>query len=107
MKYKASCPSSYIVYTAIVCNTNTHTHLNSIYWEEYYGTRDYPTLFHSSTPRLVDPANPANNVYLSGIGPYPRRKKASEYDLGDGDWSQFVSKVEYFDLEKSVEEIAR
>ena len=77
----------------------------SIYWEEYYSAGDYPTLFPSSTPRLVDPANPANNVYLSGIGPYPRKKKASEYDLGDGDWSEFESKVEYFDLEKSVEEI--
>ncbi len=66
--------------------------------------RDYPTLFPSSTPRLVDPTNPANNVYLSGIGTYPPNKRPSE---NEQDWSQFVEKVECFDLEKSVEEITR
>ncbi|XP_064392079.1 uncharacterized protein LOC135339747 isoform X1 [Halichondria panicea] len=75
-----------------------------IYWEDYYKARDYPTLFPSSTPRLVDPANPANNVYLSGIGTYPPNKRPSE---NEQDWSQFVDKVQYFDLEKSVEEITR
>ena len=77
----------------------------SIYWENYYNPGDYPRLFPSSPPRLVDPANPANNVYLSGIGPYPPKERARDYECGDGDWSQFVEKVEYFDLEKSVEEI--
>ncbi|XP_064392091.1 2'-5'-oligoadenylate synthase-like protein 2 [Halichondria panicea] len=79
----------------------------NIYWENYYNARDYPTLFPSSTPRLVDPANPANNVYQSGIGPYPPKKRPCDYERGDGDWSQFVDKVEHFDLEKSVEEITR
>nr|CAC82934.1 putative (2-5)A-2 synthetase [Suberites domuncula] len=82
-----------------------HRSMN-IYWEEYYRARDYPTLFRSSTPRLIDPANPANNVYQSGIGSYPKNQRSHDYaDCGDGDWSDFERKVEQFDLEKSVQEI--
>ena len=93
---------NYIMYTLY---ESTCMQFSSIYWENYYNARDYPTLFPSSTPRLVDPANPANNVYQSGIGPYPPKKRPCDYERGDGDWSQFVDKVEHFDLEKSVEEI--
>lgn len=38
------------------------------------------------TPRIVDPVNPANNVYLSGVGPDP-------YEVGDNDWGTFKKKV--------------
>ena len=39
-----------------------------------------------SLPRIIDPVNPANNVYLSGVGPDP-------YQVGDNDWGTFKSKV--------------
>ena len=39
-----------------------------------------------ATPRIVDPVNPANNVYLSGVGPDP-------YGIGDNDWGTFKGKV--------------
>jgi hypothetical protein len=38
------------------------------------------------TPRIVDPVNPANNVYLSGVGPDP-------YEVGDSNWGTFKRKV--------------
>lgn len=38
------------------------------------------------TPRIVDPVNPTNNVYLSGVGPDP-------YEVGDSDWGTFKKKV--------------
>ena len=77
----------------------------SIYWENYYRARDYPTLFPPNTPRLVDPANPANNVYRSGIGSYPPNDRSHDYDLGDGDWSEFARKIDNFNFEKTVAEI--
>ena len=46
------------------------------------------------TPRIIDPVNPANNVYLSGVGPDP-------YQVGDNDWGTLKWKVdEDIDLTK-------
>ena len=42
-------------------------------------------------PRIIDPANPANNVYLSGIG-------KSSYGPGDGRWSLFAQKIDTLNL---------
>ena len=38
----------------------------SVYWEVAYNIADYIGLT-PSPPRLIDPANPANNVWESGI----------------------------------------
>ena len=42
----------------------------SVYWADkagnFYKRSDYPDLL-PSRPRLIDPANPANNVWESGI----------------------------------------
>lgn len=43
------------------------------------------------TPRIIDPVNPANNMYLSGVGPV-------DYGPGDGKWSVFAKKVNSIDL---------
>ena len=42
-------------------------------------------------PRIIDPVNLANNVYLSGVGPDP-------YEVGVNDWGTFKRKVATIDL---------
>jgi len=49
-------------------------------------------------PRIIDPANPANNVYLSGIG-------RSEYGAGDGRWSVLAGKIGTLNLAITAEVI--
>ena len=44
-------------------------------------------------PRIVDPVNPANNLYLSGVGKDP-------YDDGSGRWEEFKVKVKSIKLDK-------
>ena len=40
----------------------------SVHWDgKYYRMADYRDLLPSSLPRVIDPANPANNVWESGI----------------------------------------
>ncbi len=63
-----------------------------MYWEEYYKRRDYPDLL-PSRPRIIDPANPTNNLYKTGIGP------------GDGDWTLFTRYIDSLDLTKTIDEV--
>lgn len=75
-----------------------------IYWEEYYKVSTYPTLFPRDKPRIVDPANPSNNLYRSGIAHSDKNKKARDYGEGSGDWSTFARFVDTLDLTKTVDE---
>lgn len=108
-RYKFSIPTSRThARTHTKCNGDLWTfHICSIYWEDYYRAGDYPSLFPRQCPRLVDPANPANNVYESGIGPYPANDRSEKYEYGNGDWVTFAAKIDLFDFEKSVGEINR
>lgn len=77
--------------------------LCSIYWEEYYKRRDYPHLFPNKCPRIVDPANPANNLHETGIiggSSY----SSYTYELGDGNWTEMVRKINSIDLTRTVEQ---
>ena len=74
-----------------ICYTlNECTHTCSVYWADghgdFYKRRDYTELL-PSRPRIVDPANPANNVWQSGIKGYQRGEKPSDYEGGDGNSS--------------------
>ena len=80
--------------------------LNSIYWEEYYERRDYPNLL-PARPRIIDPANPANNLYISGIHNCRPYEKACEYGPGDGNWTVFKREIGTLDLTKTVVEIGQ
>ena len=41
---------------------------HSVYWDGYFYNRgDYDDLRPGLLPRLIDPANPANNVWKTGI----------------------------------------
>lgn len=73
-----------------------------IYWEQCYSLRQYPSLVAPRPPRILDPANPANNLYFSGVGHYGSYEWRGEYDPGDGDWSVFVRNVQTLDLSKPV-----
>ena len=53
-----------------------------------------PNLFPTSLPRIVDPANPANNLYETGVA-----KKRGE--RGDG-WAELVANIESVDLREGV-----
>ena len=76
----------------------------SVYWETYYKRRDYPDLL-PSRPRIIDPANPSNNLYETGICSYRSNQRASDYEPGDGDWTVFKMNIGTLDLTKSVEEM--
>lgn len=52
-------------------------------------------------PRIVDPANPANNVYLSGIGPSPYGAR------GEGKWEKIAAKISSLDLTIPAERLMR
>lgn len=80
--------------------------LNSIYWEEYYKRRDYPNLL-PARPRIIDPANPANNLYITGISSYRPNERACDYGPGDGNWTVFKREIGTLDLTKKVAEIGQ
>ncbi len=72
----------------------TYNYFNSIRWEKYYNFRlrptPYPRLYIPSErePRILDPANPTNNLYKTGI---------------NGNWTQLVANIDTIDLTKPVE----
>lgn len=82
--------------------THTHTH-TSIYWEHYYSLTLYPSLVPSKVPRIIDPANPSNNLYDTGIGYYCANEKSSDFEHGDGDWTAFKKNIHTVDLTKPLE----
>lgn len=89
-----------------------YTHINyyfSIHWEDgragkkyYYRRRDYSRLL-PSRPRIIDPANPANNLYITGIGNQPPNERDSDYEPGDGNWAELKEHIHTLDLSKPVE----
>ena len=54
----------------------------------------YPNLV-CSRPRMMDPMNPHNNLYMSGLGPAARR---GNYGAGDGKWEWMMSNIDTLDL---------
>ena len=77
-------------------------HAHSIYWERCYSLNQYPTLVTPRPPRILDPANPANNLYVSGVSSYGSYQHCGEYMVGDGDWSMLNRHIDSLDLSKPV-----
>jgi hypothetical protein len=88
----------------MVLNFTQYIVCSSIYWEKYYKKSAYPDLFPQHRPRIVDPANPANNLHETGISGYFTDKKCRDYGDGDGDWAKFVECVDTLDLTVPVEQ---
>ena len=63
------------------------------------GTKDIVSEFEyllPPRPRIIDPANPSNNVYKSGIGP-------NLYGVGDGKWGTLQKEISDIDLTVTAE----
>ena len=77
--------------------------LNSYYslcWagdDYFYVKRDYPKLL-PSRPRVVDPANPANNVWISGFRGYKKGEIPYGYAPGDGNSRVLRRKIRTIDI---------
>ena len=83
-----------------ICYTNTSLKY-SIHWDDYYivgagGTDN--TILHDTpkTPCLLDPANPANNLFDTGF--YTTRTGDRSHDEEEGNWSEIKRKIETIDL---------
>lgn len=57
--------------------------------------RDFP-----AAPYIIDPSNPFNNVYISGIGKYIANSPEGTYYPGNGKWTNLVKHVDSLDLRK-------
>lgn len=53
-------------------------------------------------PFIMDPANPYNNLYVTGIGPYTADSAEGTYAPGDGNWAMFVRHIDSLDLSQAV-----
>ena len=78
-----------------------HVYLIYIYirvsWDEQL--QDYPRARVYHEPYILDPANPFNNMYKSGVGPYdPNKHFFRGYAPENGKWGPFVAKVHSLDL---------
>ena len=53
-----------------------------------------------SRPRVVDPANPANNVWITGFKDYQPGERICDYEPGDGNASLLRRYIRTIDLSK-------
>ncbi|XP_064392105.1 2'-5'-oligoadenylate synthase 1-like [Halichondria panicea] len=70
-----------------------------IHWDDYYivGATDNIILHDTpKTPRLLDPANPTNNLFDTGFT--TTRTGDRSHDDGEGNWSEIKRKIETIDL---------
>ena len=72
----------------------------SICWEKFYKKGDYPQLL-PSRPRIVDPANPANNIWITGFKDYQPGERIRDYEPGDGNASLLRKYIHTIDLSKA------
>lgn len=56
-----------------------------------------------SAPYILDPANPYNNLYITGVGPYDPHRHYRQYGEGKGKWVPFVHNVDSLDLTKAIQ----
>ena len=53
-------------------------------------------------PEIIDPANPFNNIYKSGIGNYFSRDPEGSYRPGVGNWTRFADLIDTFNLKQPI-----
>ena len=75
----------------------------SIYWEKYYTiTHDGDGLLTlPSQPRILDPANPINNVWKTGFKKFKPGERISDYEPGDGDAALLRERIHTIDLSQA------
>lgn len=68
---------------------------NRVYWTTNYSASEIWKFNSRSPPYIIDPANPSNNLYISGI------TKGQPYHA-DGDWGNFHSRIHSLNLNETV-----
>ena len=53
-------------------------------------------------PYILDPANPFNNMYRSGVAYYVPHEHYCEYSEGNGNWTPFIRHVGSLDLTQPI-----
>ena len=81
----------------IMPNFLVSVYLCSIYWEELYQRRNYPQLL-PSRPRIIDPANPLNNMWTSGFRTFRPHERIYDYEPGDGNAMPLRKNIHTIDL---------
>ena len=74
----------------------------SIHWSGAGAFHDESILGQYNVPYIIDPANPFNNVYHSGISRHRANNKEDTYGPGDGNWTVFVHYIDSLDLSVSI-----
>ena len=107
-----SIDAQYIILIHSLYNTE-HNHdyndiiitIYSVYWvnDPSVDPQKYPKLLPQHLPRVIDPANPANNVWESGVNGYRQGEKLSNYEMGDGNTAPLKRKISSIDLSKPIE----
>ena len=68
-------------------------------YETSWQLEEYPSArVPQGQPYILDPANPFNNLYQSGVGSFDPGTHFCEYAPGDGKWEPFAEKVHSLDL---------
>ena len=70
-------------------------------WQKFYTitTGGGPGLLTlPSPPRIIDPANPVNNVWKTGFKKYKPGERISDYEPGDGNAVPLRQKIDTIDL---------
>ncbi len=80
-----------------------HVYVCSIYWEENYKVNDClqvlpNTILLPSCPRVIDPANPLNNVWISGFSFFKPHERIYDYEPGDGNAMPLRMNIHSIDL---------
>ena len=82
-----------MTFTLFVLTMNLCGCLITVYWadgeDDFYDRADYSNLLPSQ-PRIIDPANPSNNVWETGFIP-------------NGNSSVLVSKIDTIDLSRPID----
>lgn len=77
-------------------------HSLRLHWSGAGAFHDESILCQYKVPYIIDPANPFNNVYYSGISQHRANNKEDTYGPGDGNWTVFVRYIDSLDLSVSI-----
>ena len=61
----------------------------------------WPSVSSYSQPRIVDPANPVNNVWMTGFKNYKPGERISDYEPGDGNAFLLRERIHTIDLSQT------
>ena len=102
---KQICP---VITQTVMCYLHIDTSLSLSPFhsrERCYSLSQYCTLIMLHPPRILDQANPANNLYISGVGSYGPCQQCGEYMVGDGNWTVLERLIDSLDQGKPLKPV--